>query len=186
MWKKCLILVLLSALLFCLRVELSWANESQESFAHHLLTVNLEAGQERIVDLPYAFQVFAVSEVEGVRVMFHEEGQWTAWRTLAYEEAGRAGSDLVFVGSSDSFRLLAVRDMQVEVTMLELVYEPVQVASNDNFALDSNILAYSEESGLKIISRRTWGADEAIATYDPDDVDDDDDDGENINICAPL
>lgn len=166
--------------------------QAAENPVHHeLLEVDLEEEVPTLVETPFWFQAFALDVLEGIEVKFLHEDGWSEWTSLYYEEDPNGRSELKFVESSRAFQLLADRDVQVEVTIMDLQQRQGQVASLNPIGLDDSddFIASLVDSDIRLVTRNAWGADEALRTYDPDDQEDDDDDDDTstpVNVCAPL
>jgi hypothetical protein len=159
---------------------------------HELLTYDLDAGQDQVIEAPFLFQAFAIDHIEGIQVRYKQRGSWTEWSELAHEEGKHSGSELVFLDSSEAFALRSETDARVQVTLMNMTRSEVQVASLNPIGLDSLSSTSSASSSasssanFRVQSRSEWGADESLRTYNPDDVEDDGDDSPSVNACEPI
>ncbi|MDP3975439.1 MAG: N-acetylmuramoyl-L-alanine amidase [bacterium] len=148
---------------FILLIFLGWLGLSQPVSADDVVRTEvfdfqLGAGKKLEHHGPFSFQAFAASEVDGVQVSFLQVGGWTDWRDLSYEEEELSGSELMFVEPSQAFSLRSERALNVKVTLMDFSPQPLLVASSQ-----PEYLAVVTKSKTRIISRATWGAEDAVA-----------------------
>jgi hypothetical protein len=161
-----------------------FAQNSPQGTRHHQFSLQLAAGEEKILSAPFSFRAFALDKVEGLEVRFLHSGSWSDWQALNREEPEVGLSELLFLSSSSSFAIRSTSDQEVVATIMHLVEDPVSVVQNDQVVLDS---AFNTQAPFTIVSRREWGADESLGTYIPKETQAGDGSTDNgKNICAPL
>ena len=183
-WKRSVFLIA-AWLLFATPV---WAQQAPSTLQHRLMSIDLWGGEEQVVQAPFFFQAFALSEVEDVQVRFLQQGHWTEWQYLGLEEDEWEGSQLLFLRPTGSFSLKSSRDISLQVTLLRLPDTAFQLVQSDEVALDiGGLLASNAPPRFHIISRAEWGADESLGTYVPEPVGEaDSSEKDDVNICAPI
>lgn len=166
----------------------AFAQNAPSTVEHRLLTVDLRAGEEKVVTAPFFFQAFALSDIQNVQVRFFQQGKWTEWRYLGFEEDEWDGSELVFMSPTTIFSLKSPVVQHLQVTLLQFPDSAFQLVQSDEIALDiGGLLSTNAPPKFHIISRAEWGADESLGTYVPEPVSDaDSGEKDDVNICAPI
>lgn len=131
------------------------------------------------VQMPFAIRALSLEKIEGVVMRVWSEGSWSSWSSFAYEEPGLDWSQLMYLDST-SFLQLKSETLE-DVRLFVMAFEPQEqlLASHERFLVQNN------SSSFHVISRNEWGADEALGTYNPKDIQDSSG-PDPVDICEPI